>query len=227
MTLSRPLFEQLMSHSGVSNGDTVIITGFGKHLVELIPVTRLYWTLKYYGHKKVAILDGGTARWQSEKRVLEKSSKRPRSTAYHVTQVNSDILVTMDDLSGDHSGMESQLLDARGLEYYEGEAVNKTFVSSSGRGHIPGALSLPVAPLVRERESGVQFQDLDESVEMAEMMDIELNNPSIIYCDTGNYASLEWFLVHELLGNKKARLFDGSMHQWSRFDKPVKRGADP
>jgi len=37
----------------------------------------------------------------------------------------------------------------------------------------------------------------------------------INFCNTGHWASLGWFASHELLGNKKARMYDGSMLEWS------------
>jgi thiosulfate/3-mercaptopyruvate sulfurtransferase len=37
----------------------------------------------------------------------------------------------------------------------------------------------------------------------------------ITYCNSGQWASASWFVFSELLGNSKARLYDGSMHQWA------------
>ncbi|MBF0447419.1 MAG: hypothetical protein HQL67_04385 [Magnetococcales bacterium] len=59
------------------------------------------------------------------------------------------------------------------------------------------------------------------------MADIDLNRPTILYCDVGNYASLGWFAIHERLNNRNAQLFDGSMNQWSAFDQPVGHGEEP
>ncbi len=51
---------------------------------------------------------------------------------------------------------------------------------------------------------------------MFEKAGIPTSGPQIAYCHTGNRASLNWFVAHELLGNKQARLYDGSMIEWAR-----------
>ena len=45
---------------------------------------------------------------------------------------------------------------------------------------------------------------------------MDLGAPTIAYCNTGVTASLGWFALHELLGNQETRLYDGSMHAWSK-----------
>lgn len=37
----------------------------------------------------------------------------------------------------------------------------------------------------------------------------------IEFCNTGHLASNGWFVSHELLGNKEAKLYDGSMVEWT------------
>jgi 3-mercaptopyruvate sulfurtransferase SseA len=37
-----------------------------------------------------------------------------------------------------------------------------------------------------------------------------------LYCNSGHLNSSTWFVMSELLGNKDARLFDGSMHEWTK-----------
>ncbi|MBF0444704.1 MAG: sulfurtransferase [Magnetococcales bacterium] len=226
MALDRKSFANLMSQTGVKNSDIIIITSPGRHLFELTAVTRLYWTIKYFSHNAVAILIGGNALWHSENRPLQNREKSVKKTTYQTKKANSEILANLKDVTTALQ-QKRQILDVRGLEYYEGEKVNKAFVSAKNRGHIPGALSLPIQSLSRQKRSAIWFQTMDEIVEIADMMDIDLNSPTILYCDSGNYASLEWFILHELLGNKKAQLYDGSMHQWSIFDKPIKQGEEP
>jgi thiosulfate/3-mercaptopyruvate sulfurtransferase len=226
MVLDRKSFANLMSQAGVKNSDIIIITSPSKHLFELTAVTRLYWTIKYFAHKSVAILNGGNALWHSENRPLQTLASSVNKTTYRAIKTDQDIIANIEDVTTAQE-QNRQILDVRGLEYYEGEKLNKAFVAAKGKGHIPGALSLPVQSLSRQKKSAIWFQSKDEIVEMADMMDIDLHSPTILYCDSGNYASLEWFILHELLGNNKTQLFDGSMHQWSIFNKPVKQGEEP
>jgi thiosulfate/3-mercaptopyruvate sulfurtransferase len=40
----------------------------------------------------------------------------------------------------------------------------------------------------------------------------------IDYCNTGHLASGLWFVTHEIVGDKKARLYDGSIVEYSMYD---------
>jgi thiosulfate/3-mercaptopyruvate sulfurtransferase len=48
----------------------------------------------------------------------------------------------------------------------------------------------------------------------------------ISFCNTGHWASLGWFVDSEILGNKQAKLYDGSMVEWTADDSlPVETKA--
>jgi thiosulfate/3-mercaptopyruvate sulfurtransferase len=40
----------------------------------------------------------------------------------------------------------------------------------------------------------------------------------IAFCNTGHWASLGWFASHEVIGNKKVLMYDGSMAEWTLDD---------
>ena len=44
---------------------------------------------------------------------------------------------------------------------------------------------------------------------------------TIAYCDSGHYSTGLWFLMHEIMGNKQAKQYDGSMHEWTKLKKPT------
>jgi thiosulfate/3-mercaptopyruvate sulfurtransferase len=45
--------------------------------------------------------------------------------------------------------------------------------------------------------------------------------PAITYCNSGHLSSGPWFVASELLGNKSAKLYDGSLHQWTLEKRPL------
>jgi len=45
--------------------------------------------------------------------------------------------------------------------------------------------------------------------------------PAGTYCNTGHLASGTWFVLHELAGNRQARLYDGSLNAWALSGHPV------
>ncbi|MEW8430711.1 MAG: sulfurtransferase, partial [gamma proteobacterium symbiont of Ctena orbiculata] len=44
---------------------------------------------------------------------------------------------------------------------------------------------------------------------------VPLQGDQINYCHTGNRAALGWFVSHEILGNRQAKLYDGSTQEWA------------
>jgi len=43
----------------------------------------------------------------------------------------------------------------------------------------------------------------------------------VVYCNSGAQSSLPWFILSEVLGNKSAKQFDGSLHQWTLEKRPL------
>ena len=223
MTLDRTTFGALMTTLGIANDDGVAITTPGDRLTRMIRATRLYWTFKAHGHEKVAILDGGNALWARLGKPMESGpGPQPAPKVYHVPPVPPLRAATLAELTG------SPLWDVREAVYYSGATVNDHHIPPRGAGHIPGALNLPASLMVDLSGGAGRFRPPEAVREEADLLDVNVDDPAIVYCDVGNYASLAWFVLHERLGNRNIRLFDGSMHQWSRDpDRPVTRGDAP
>ncbi|MEZ5825833.1 MAG: rhodanese-like domain-containing protein [Geminicoccaceae bacterium] len=50
----------------------------------------------------------------------------------------------------------------------------------------------------------------------------------ISYCNTGHWAATNWFILSEVLGYHKVRLYDASMTSWTADpSRPLSTGADP
>ena len=60
--------ETLLSSLGVTPQTTIVLTDNRSNRIS----TRLFWSLKIYGHKKLKILDGGIKAWQSAGMKLSK-----------------------------------------------------------------------------------------------------------------------------------------------------------
>ena len=76
--LPRPdAFAKAMGALGIGAGDRVIVYG-GKGMSAS---ARVWWTFRVFGHDRVAVLDGGLARWRAEGRPVEAGEKpaAPRS----------------------------------------------------------------------------------------------------------------------------------------------------
>lgn len=210
-------FEKLMQSWGVNRNDAIIIMSMARSNREVPLATRLYWQIKYFGHDNVAILDGGVVEWllQEKPASIEVSQAKPGN--WQVTEERASLLASSEDVAAAIEQADTQLVDSRNLDFYLG--VNKrSYVRK--KGHIPGAKVFPNELLTRA-DAGEVFMDSEDLQQMAEQLGIDTDAPIITYCNSGQLASASWFVFSELLGNKKVKLYDGSMHQWSLEKRPV------
>ena len=60
-----------------------------------------------------------------------------------------------------------------------------------------------------------KFRSKQALEEIYAMNGVPLGGDEIDFCNSGHYGALGWFVTSDLLGNKKARMYDGSMIEWT------------
>jgi thiosulfate/3-mercaptopyruvate sulfurtransferase len=215
LVLSKPGFEKLMQKSGVNNDSAVVITDRGESPHDVLMATRLYWMMKYYGHDNVAILNGGVKQWITDKRKVDYGRSRSKRGNYQAGEPRGDLIASSEEVASAVKSGEVQLVDARDLQDYLGLTYHRKFTAPDRKGHVPGAKLLPATSLVDTKGTAV-FQPLDDLKQFATVLGVDVNKPSITYCWSGGLASVDWYFLHELIGNKQTRLYDGSLHQWTK-----------
>src|SRR5262249_7339163 len=106
---------------------------------------RLWWLLRWLGHHRVAVLNGGLAAWQRAGLPLS-TAREQRAPRQFVATVDAGMLVEGSEVaaavaSGAFERGESLLVDARSAQRFAGE--NETLDAVAG--HIPGAHNHPFA----------------------------------------------------------------------------------
>jgi len=209
MLPEKSTFEDLMQSVGVSNDSVIVVTSESTNADTTFFGTRLYWQLKYFGHNNVALLNGGNAKWFKEKRASSNKNTRHDKGAFKVSQVNKDILATTEDVEKAVNDKNTILIDTRSEDMYLGLFYKKSYVYGSG--HIPGAKSADGNIFLKYGK--VKTFHSPEKIKSALMAkEIDPESKAIAYCNSGHLASGLWFIEHEILGNKNASLYDGSMH---------------
>jgi len=213
-------FERLMQKSGVDNDSAVVITGKGEAIIHMALAARLFWTLKYFGFDNVALLDGGTAQWLKDKQKVEFGRSRAKKGDFKATVERSEILATMEEVEKLAAGQGSgQLVDVRSTGEYLGLTASGKLAPGI-KGHVSKAKSLPIS-LYANSFGTATLYDKDQIRQVAALFKVDTEAPTVFMCSSGVMASLAWFVAHELMGNENARLYDGSMHEWSHSGKPV------
>jgi len=204
-------FEKWLETTGLTPHDQAVCYDAGNGAM----AARLWWMLRWIGHDRVAVLDGGFAKWVNE----------GRETTIDVplfTPLNYPIKPRA-ELAVDVKGLERNLgqpllLDARAPARYRGEQEPIDPVA----GRIPGAKNRFNMDNVSAK--GV-FKDKDT---LRKDFGAVLGNRSpsevIHYCGSG-VAACHNLLAMEIAGLKGGRLYAGSWSEWSADPRrPQERG---
>jgi thiosulfate/3-mercaptopyruvate sulfurtransferase len=179
---------------------------------------RLWWLLRWLGHDKVAVLDGGLASWRGAG--LELTTELPRITPSVLHQrVRADTVDAAYVMS--HLHQPSMLLiDARSPDRYRGE--NETLDPVAG--HIPGAINrffkdnlTSAACFKPAAQLRAEFDQLLRGRAVATV---------VAQCGSGVTACHN-LLALEIAGLCGARLYPGSWSEWcSDPRRPVTAGQE-
>jgi thiosulfate/3-mercaptopyruvate sulfurtransferase len=185
-----------------------------------IYAARLWWLLRWLGHERAAVLDGGWQAWTAAGLPVstEPASVAPRTFVAHP---QPRATVNADELDGLLEGNACLLLDARAPERYEG----RTEPLDPKAGHVPGARNHPYV-----RNLGDDGQFLPEE-ELRERLLARLRGraPSevVSMCGSG-VTACHTLLALEIAGLPGGRLYPGSWSEWSRDPlRPVATGPEP
>lgn len=167
---------------------------------------RLWWMLRWLGHERAAVLNGGWSLWEHEALPVRAGveTREPRDFTPHPRQ---DMWVTSQEVAQRLSKPGFRLLDARSADRFRGENENRDPIA----GHIPGAVSAPYAENLDENSCFLPVEKLRRYYE-ALLEDLPAEN-SVVYCGSGVTAAHSVLaMAHAGLG--EARLYAGSWSEW-------------
>lgn len=183
--------------------------------------TRMWWLLRHYGHKDVAVLDGGLTRWKALGLPLKGGHETPRKTVPFTGapgQMPTIDAARIEAELGQEAGAW-QLADARLAERYRGEVE----LVDKRAGHIPRAVSLPYSGNVGPDQRFLAPEALRRRYE--EALGVQEAGRVACYCGSGVTGPHD-ILAMEVAGMGTAALYPGSWSEWSWPDanRPIVAG---
>lgn len=203
-----PSIEDLKStfeNIGISNDSIVVAYDEG----DLSGPARLWWILKYLGHKEVYVLDGGIDSFKEAGGKVTTNETTVKKGNFEV-HLNEDMRVDMEYVKSRLHNKDIAIVDCREHRRYIGEfePVDKR------AGHIPSALNYFWMDILNKNDDKLTIKS-DEDLKKHFK---ELNNYDevIIYCGSGITASPVSLALNE--ANIPHKLYAGSFSDWISYD---------
>ncbi|WP_320047622.1 sulfurtransferase [uncultured Ilyobacter sp.] len=204
---SRPVpdindFISKIEEIGIDNSTMVVI-----YDDSIIAAGRVFWMLKYLGHDKVVILDGGYKSWLNAgypvtDLVPEKNNKKTFEK-----NVKKDLCCDMDYVKANKDKDFASLVECRSYERYLGK--NEPLYPKAG--HIPGAICIDSKSLLDEN---LKIKDREELENI--FKSIKNKRDIIFSCGSGVNAALVFVALDEI--GKKGKIYIGGFSDWISYD---------
>lgn len=195
-------FVELCSKWGIDEDTQVIAYDQGHGGI----AARLWFMLRWLGHEKVAVLNGGWAHWVKLGLKVDQRIDLPNRSQFKAA-TPKDQLVEAGELLHLQQEENWLLVDSRAAERYRGENEPIDPVA----GHIPGAVS---APFSENLNADGLFHDpatLEQRFDTL-LGDHELGKTAF-YCGSGVTACHNLLALHHI-GRTEAKLYPGSWSDW-------------
>lgn len=181
---------------------------------------RVWWMFRLFGHRDIAVLNGGLPKWKAEGRPV--TDEVPVLSERHFTARKDTFLERDRDgvLKAVGNG-SAQIVDARAGERFRGDVAEPR--PGLRAGHIPGSKNVPSSQLY-DADTKV-LKSADDLRALFEGAGVDLSKPVITSCGSGVTACALAFALYQI-GHTDVAVYDGSWAEWgSNEDLPIETGA--
>jgi thiosulfate/3-mercaptopyruvate sulfurtransferase len=205
---SADVLERVFESAGVSDSSHVVL-----YAQSPVAAARAFFTLDVHGHRRVSLLDGGLRAWRDAGRPLATGPAPAPSAGTLTLRLVATRLADAAYIQQHTPGKTIALVDVRPDDEFYG---SNTMGGAHAAGHIAGARQLTWNSLVSADGRFLPAADLERRLEAA---GAAAGRPVIPYCMVGMRASVVYFVARSL--GYDARLYDGSIVDWSRRNLPT------
>ncbi|HEV8014852.1 MAG TPA: 3-mercaptopyruvate sulfurtransferase [Stellaceae bacterium] len=189
------------------------IAGFGS-------APRAWWMLRAFGHRQVALLDGGLPKWLAEGRAVTSYVPKPKPVTF-TARLDPSVVRDKAQLLANLAAPREQVLDARSAARFAGTAPEPR--PGLRGGHIPGSISVPYDQLGDPKTR--RFLPAEQIERRFRDAGVARDRPIVTSCGSGVTACALAFGLH-LIGWPEAAVYDGSWSEWGLpGDTPVETGG--
>jgi thiosulfate/3-mercaptopyruvate sulfurtransferase len=180
---------------------------------------RLWWLMRWLGHRRVAVLDGGWQQWVSERRPVTADVPSAGIGKFRANIQPGMWVTTADVLEIVRGDRDALVIDARSAARYHGDEEPIDLVA----GHIPGAINVPFSENLTA--DGLFLDRFELRCRYERVLRGWPADQVVSMCGSGGTACHN-LLAMEIAGLSGARLYAGSWSEWIRdASRPVARDS--
>ena len=210
------VLEEHLEKLGLEQDEPIVIISEGNTDTDFGAAARVYWTLKSTGFTDLSILNGGRIAWRDANlplnNTLETAVPSQLNLEFDTTWL-ADTQHVSSVVKGENSGL---LVDARLPEFFAGD---KAHGAAKRPGTLPGAINQSYATFFENGAAAISTPTDISALKAS--LGIQGDEEVISFCNTGHWAATHWFALSELANVENAKLYAGSMVEYSNADLPM------
>lgn len=208
--------QALIRSLGIERETPVVIIHQGSSASDMGAATRVYWTLKSASIEQLAILNGGLNGWREANLSISTKPVTVPASGYTLKwqddwQITREqIASSLNESSPNQPALD--LVDARPADFYFGRQY-----SASRPGTIKGAENVSFDRWFNSNT----MKPSSELRQLVQENDLDNRQQLVSFCNTGHWASINWFVMSEIAELPNTRLYAESVFDWSEQALPM------
>ena len=200
---------RMMWSFGIKNSDHIVVYDFS----DVYSSCRLWFSLKYFGHEKVSVLDGGLQKWLKEKKPITKKIEKMEQRNSYQTHENIDLVKNKKQIDENIIKKEFIVIDARSIGRFKGQEPEPRKELKSGS--IPNSICLRFKECINEDHSFKNKEQL--LLKFKKILGSKKLPVNLVFsCGSGITATV-LSLAYSLINDKYLpTIYDGS---WAEYGK--------
>ena len=204
---------QLMQKHGLTASSPTVLVSTGVDSIDFGAAAWVYWVLKEHGIKEISILNGGMKAWLHAGQPYDDEVIKISATTF-VPVRSGKWTADRAEVAKAVSTGQVAVMDSRPEAFFNGD-TRHALVKVPGT--IKGASNLSFEKwFIPNNPNFASFVSPDTVKKVWAASGVKAQTPTIAFCNTGHWSAINWFATSELLGQPNAKLYAGSMQDWSQ-----------